>query len=95
MEKGQYKATVFFREEGRQKDKMWQMDFDNLECLRNYLRIKTIDRISLRTFVDGLGKFMTIKSFITPNELTQENYTWLREEMAHGDKFIAVNSRRP
>ena len=93
MRKEQNKAVVFFREENRQSSKAWQMEFDNLECLKNYLRFKTIRRFSLRTFVEGLGKLMTIKSYITPNELTQENFMWLKENSTSGNKFIVVNYR--
>ena len=94
MGKKQEKTVVFFKEENRQSGKAWQMEFDNLESLKNYLRFKTIRRFSLRTFVEGLGKLMTIKSYITPNELTQDNYMWLKENSASGDKFILVNYRR-
>jgi hypothetical protein len=94
MGKEQNKAVVFFKEEDPHNGKEWHMEFDNLECLRNYLRIKTIQRFSLRAFVDGLGKLMTIKSYITPNELTQENYIWLQDKIAPGDKFIVVNFKR-
>ncbi len=85
---------VFFKEGDHNGSKVWNKEFDNLECLRNYLRIKTIQRFSLRTFVDGLGKLMTIKSHMTPNELTQENYLWLQEQDDPGDKFIMVNFKR-
>ena len=94
MEIQQHKTMVFFREGDQQNGKIWNKEFDNLECLRNYLRFKTIRRLSLRTFVDGLGKLMTVKSHITPNELTQENYIWLQENDDSGDKFIMVNFRR-
>ena len=94
MEKELNKALVFFKEEDQKNGKAWHMEFDSLECLKNYLRFKTIQRFSLRTFVDGLGKLMTIKSHITPNELTQENYMWLQEDTASGEKYIVVNYRR-
>ena len=91
----QHKTVVFFKEGDQQGGKVWNREFDNLECLRNYLRFKTIQRVSLRTFVEGLGKLMTVKSHITPNELTQDNYMWLQENDSSGDKFIVVNLKRP
>jgi len=94
MEKELNKARVFFREEGWKNGKSWHREFESLEGLKNYLKFKTIQRLSLRTFVDGLGKLMTIKSHITPNELTQDNYSWLQDDTASGNKFIVVNYRK-
>jgi len=94
METKKNKTLVYFQEGDQLTGKTWNKEFDNLECLRNYLRIKTISRFSLRTFVDGLGKLMTVKSHITPNDLTQDNYMWLQENTSSQEKFIVVNYKR-
>jgi hypothetical protein len=94
METTKKKTIVSFRYGDSENRQIWNKEFDNLESLRNYLRVKTIQRLSIRTFVEGLGKLMTIKSYITPNELTQENFIWFQDSNSPEEKFIVVNCKR-
>jgi hypothetical protein len=84
---------ITFREGRSQNYVEWKKEFDNLESLRNYLRIKMIKLISLRVFVQPLEKTITLKSYVTPSDLTAENYRWLQESRLPEEKFIMVNHR--
>jgi hypothetical protein len=84
---------ITFREGRSQNYVEWKQEFDNLESLRNYLRIKMIKLISLRVFVQPLEKTITLKSYVTPSDLTSENYRWLQESSLPEEKFIMVNHR--
>ncbi len=53
-----------------------------------------IKLISLRMFVEPLEKTITLKSYVTPSDLTAENYRWLQESSLPDEKFIVVNYRR-
>jgi len=85
---------ITFKEGQKDKMKVWNYRFENLESLRNYLKIKMIQRVSIRAFVSGLNKMVTLKSYIAPNDLTEENYNWLSEGGSDEEKFIMVNYRR-
>lgn len=61
MEKNGKPIAITFREGRKQDFVEWKKEFDNLESLRNYLRIKMIKWISLRMFVRGLEKMITLK----------------------------------
>jgi hypothetical protein len=93
MENNNKPMPITFREGRNQNYIEWKQDFDNLESLRNYLRIKMIKIISLRVFVQPLDKTITLKSYVSPSDLTAENYRWLQESRLPGDKFIMVNHR--
>lgn len=84
---------ITFREGRNHNFVEWKQEFENLESLRNYLRIKMIRLISLRVFVQPLEKTITLKSYVTPSDLTVENYRWLQESKLQGEKFIMVNYR--
>jgi hypothetical protein len=84
---------ITFREKCSQNYVEWKQEFDNLESLRNYLRIKMIKLISLRVFVQPLDKTITLKSYVSPSDLTVENYRWLQESRIPEEKFILVNRR--
>ena len=86
--------AITFRERQDQGLIEWKQEFENLESLRNYLRIKMIKWISLRMFVQGVNKIITLKSYFMPGELTPENYKWLMDEGSADEKFILVNHRR-
>jgi hypothetical protein len=85
---------ITFREGQNQGFVEWKQEFNNLESLKNYMRIKMINRISLRTFVGPIDKMITLKSHVTPADLTQENYRWLQDSSLPDEKFIMVNYRR-
>jgi hypothetical protein len=93
MEKMHEPMPITFREGRHQNYIEWKQEFDNLESLRNYLRIKMIKLISLRVFVQPLDKTITLKSYVTPSDLTAENYRWLQESRLPEEKFIMVNHR--
>lgn len=84
---------ITFREGRNQNFVEWKQEFENLESLRNYLRIKMIKLISLRVFVQPLDKTITLKSYVTPSDLTADNYRWLQESRLPEEKFIMVNHR--
>ena len=94
MENRAKQTAITFREKQNQGLIEWKREFENLESLRNYLRIKMIRWISLRMFVQGVNKIITLKSYFTPGELTLENYRWLMDNSPADEKFILVNHRR-
>jgi hypothetical protein len=85
---------ITFREGQNQDFVEWKQEFNDLESLKNYMRFKMINRISLRAFVRPIDKMITLKSFVTPADLTQENYRWLQDSSLPNEKFIMVNYRR-
>lgn len=87
-------VPITFREGRNQNFVEWKHEFNNLESLRNYMRIKMIRWISLRTFIRPIDKMITLKSFVTPEDLTQENYKWLQDSSLPAEKFIIVNYRK-
>jgi hypothetical protein len=87
-------VPITFREGQHQNWVEWKKEFDNLESLKNYLRIRMIKSISLRMFVQPLDKVITLKSYVTPADLTVDNYRWLQESTIPDEKFIMVNYRR-
>ena len=94
METTAKQVAITFRERQDQSFIEWKQEFENLESLRNYMRIKMIRWISLRMFVQGINKIITMKSYFSPGELTQENYRWLMDGSLADEKFILVNHRR-
>jgi hypothetical protein len=94
MEKINKPVQITFREGQNQGLVEWKQEFNDLESLRNYMRIKMIKWISLRTFVRPIDKMITLKSYVTPADLTQENYRWLQDANLSDEKFIVVNYRR-
>ena len=86
-------VPITFREGHNQGFVEWKQEFDNLESLRNYMRIKMIKWISLRMFVRPIEKMITLKSYVTPADLTPENYRWLQDSSLPDEKFIVVNYR--
>jgi hypothetical protein len=94
MEKNNKPVPITFREGRHQNYIEWKHEFDNLESLKNYLRIRMIKLISLRMFVEPLEKTITLKSYVAPSDLTAENYRWLQESRMPDEKFIMVNIRR-
>jgi len=85
---------ITFREGRHQNYTEWKQEFNNLESLKNYLRIRMIQLISLRMFVQPLEKTITLKSYVTPSDLTADNYRWLQDSDFPDEKFIMVNYRR-
>lgn len=94
MENKNKPVPITFREGQHQNYIEWKQEFDNLDSLRNYLRIRMIKWISLRMFVGPLEKIITLKSYVTPADLTMENYRWLQESTWPDEKFIMVNWKR-
>lgn len=87
-------VPITFREGQSQGFIEWKQEFNSLDSLRNYMRIKMIKWISLRVFVRPIDKMVTLKSYVTPADLTQENYRWLQDSSLPDEKFIMVNYRR-
>jgi hypothetical protein len=94
MENTNKPMPITFREGQHQNFIEWKQEFDNIESLRNYMRLKMIKWISLRMFVRPLEKTITLKSYVTPADLTVENYKWLQESTLPDEKYIMVNYRR-
>jgi hypothetical protein len=94
MENTNKPMPITFREGQPQNFVEWKQEFDNIESLRNYMRLKMIKWISLRMFVRPLEKTITLKSYVTPADLTIDNYKWLQESTLPDEKFIMVNYRR-
>jgi hypothetical protein len=93
MENMAKQIAITFRERQNQSFVEWKQEFENLESLRNYMRIKMIKWISLRMFVQGVNKIITLKSYFTPGELTLENYRWLLDSNFPDERFILINNR--
>lgn len=87
-------VPITFREGNKQHLVEWTKEFSNIESLRNYMRVKMIQNISLRVFVRPMDKMITLKSYIQPADLTMDNYKWLLDSESSGEKFIVVNYRR-
>jgi hypothetical protein len=81
---------IIFREKQQEGFSEWSQELGDLECLRNYLKTKRIGRISLRTFLSPLNKFITIKSYVTPQQLTSDNYLWLIDYSENEARFISI-----
>lgn len=94
MENIQKTMPITFREGLNQGFVEWKHEFNNLESLKNYMRIKMIKTISLRVFVPPMHKMITLKSYVSPADLTPENYSWLQDSNLADEKFILVNYRR-
>jgi hypothetical protein len=94
MENINKSIPITFRESQPQGFMEWKHEFDNLDSLRNYMRIKMIKWISLRMFVRSIEKMITLKSYVTPSDITPDNYRWLTDSSLPDEKFIVVNYRR-
>ena len=81
---------IIFREKHREGFSEWSQELGDLECLRHYLKTKRIGRISLRTYLMSLNRFVTIKSYVTPEQLTSDNYLWLINYPENESRFISV-----
>jgi hypothetical protein len=94
MENMNKPVPVTFRAGHDQDFVEWKHEFSDMESLRNYMKLKMIRNISLRVFVRPIDKMITLKSFVTPSELTTDNYKWLLDADSADEKFIVVNHRR-
>jgi len=82
---------ILFREKQQDGFSEWSREIGDVESLRNYLRTSRIGRVSLRTFLSPLNRFVTIKSWVTPDQLTHDNFLWLINNPGNEERFININ----